>query len=759
MKLHFVPVTRRTFTPFELHARLKCNDLKSSTIAVGSSPTHTHSQYLTALPSHNHDSRYYISGGTVHLGSGSITPLTSHQSLAGYATTLQLAGYLPLSGGTLTGQLRVKAGSTVIGPSIDDTSYRYYHAVYFGTHGTDHMDFYEGEFNFYGNGGGKPTVKIGGYRVLDTSDAGSLSVAFATNSKHIEPLAYASSNGAGMTVAQVKSWIASQFDGIGQGVGSNVYVSADAIWNWYDDSHTVVESSVYSFIKIGGGYDGTRYGQWMLSSYNDSRVGFVGRSEGVWSNIQWIALLTDKVAAAYNADNADTVDGHHASAFARVQAPNNFIHSGNEFTFVSGSFSGMVWFNYRTASGYRDGNITDYYFGNGNGGTMAVISNQAITLGGCTISWDSSAQMLRFSTGIYSVGAVTAGGVGTSGGGGGGGLSWANLAAATTEQIALSHLTTALSGYLTSYGNRPQIGMAGSSITWISENYGVILPLVSAGAGNYQLDLSGYAKTTDLHSHTNKSVLDGITSTKVSNWDTAYGWGNHASAGYVTGYGNRPQIGNLSDSVVTWLPANAYVVMPLVYHAGAGYYQLNLSSYAKTSGNNTFTGINTFKNTTYIYGSNALVFGIDCGISATSEDKLELHGNNGVRISSNTVVNGTVTATGFVNSSDLRRKNLYGDIALSVADIAAMPAVRFRWNSGRDTQAMHVGTIAQAWQTLLPEVVLEGSDGLLSMDYASAALVSVINVAQAVSDHERRILDLEAENRRLKTELEQLKSA
>ena len=33
--------------------------------------------------------------------------------------------------------------------------------------------------------------------------------------------------------------------------------------------------------------------------------------------------------------------------------------------------------------------------------------------------------------------------------------------------------------------------------------------------------LSDYAKLTDLHSHSNKTVLDGITSTKVSNWDGA----------------------------------------------------------------------------------------------------------------------------------------------------------------------------------------------------------------------------------------------
>ncbi len=41
------------------------------------------------------------------------------------------------------------------------------------------------------------------------------------------------------------------------------------------------------------------------------------------------------------------------------------------------------------------------------------------------------------------------------------------------------------------------------------------------------------AAYTDKHTHSNKSVLDGITSTDVSHWDAAYGWGDHAQAGYA----------------------------------------------------------------------------------------------------------------------------------------------------------------------------------------------------------------------------------
>lgn len=37
--------------------------------------------------------------------------------------------------------------------------------------------------------------------------------------------------------------------------------------------------------------------------------------------------------------------------------------------------------------------------------------------------------------------------------------------------------------------------------------------------GDVQVDLSSYAKKTDLHEHSNKSVLDNITNSKVNQWD------------------------------------------------------------------------------------------------------------------------------------------------------------------------------------------------------------------------------------------------
>ena len=63
----------------------------------------------------------------------------------------------------------------------------------------------------------------------------------------------------------------------------------------------------------------------------------------------------------------------------------------------------------------------------------------------------------------------------------------------------------------------------------ISDNKTAIASLQSGKADKSEIpttvaeltDSADYAKKTDLHSHENKTVLDGITSTKISNWDSA----------------------------------------------------------------------------------------------------------------------------------------------------------------------------------------------------------------------------------------------
>ena len=120
--------------------------------------------------------------------------------------------------------------------------------------------------------------------------------------------------------------------------------------------------------------------------------------------------------------------------------------------------------------------------------------------------------------------------------------------------------------------------------------------------------------------------------------------------------------------------------------------------------------------------------------------------------------NGYISGT-LTQGSDIRRKNINGEIySLDVNDVALAPVFRFTWKDSDDKRE-YAGTSAQYWQAFLPQTVLPVGDGYLSMDYGVTALVATILTARKVVDHERRIKDLEAENERLRNEINELKAA
>lgn len=119
-------------------------------------------------------------------------------------------------------------------------------------------------------------------------------------------------------------------------------------------------------------------------------------------------------------------------------------------------------------------------------------------------------------------------------------------------------------------------------------------------------------------------------------------------------------------------------------------------------------------------------------------------------------VSGSVYATGAVTClSDIREKMIVRPTEIMVEQIAKMPSIVYRWKDNGDDHDEHVGSIAQDWQKTLPQVVLTAKDEkkTLSMQYGVAALVSAITIARKVVDHERRIKELENENRKLKEQL------
>lgn len=102
-----------------------------------------------------------------------------------------------------------------------------------------------------------------------------------------------------------------------------------------------------------------------------------------------------------------------------------------------------------------------------------------------------------------------------------------------------------------------------------------------------------------------------------------------------------------------------------------------------------------------------------------------------------------------------------GDVPMNLYNVANAPLFKFTWKDEKEYSGHHIGSAAQYWQTVLPELVSIGRDAdmTLAMQYDVIALASAITVAKTVVNHEERIILLERENEALKKEIADLKSA
>lgn len=92
-----------------------------------------------------------------------------------------------------------------------------------------------------------------------------------------------------------------------------------------------------------------------------------------------------------------------------------------------------------------------------------------------------------------------------------------------------------LSPYLTSSSASSTYQPLDADLSAIGGLSGTSGFLKKTAANTWTLDTSTYLTSyTETDPIFVASAAYGITGTKISNWDTAYGWGNHASAGYLT---------------------------------------------------------------------------------------------------------------------------------------------------------------------------------------------------------------------------------
>lgn len=124
-------------------------------------------------------------------------------------------------------------------------------------------------------------------------------------------------------------------------------------------------------------------------------------------------------------------------------------------------------------------------------------------------------------------------------------------------------------------------------------------------------------------------------------------------------------------------------------------------------------------------------------------------------------MSGNLTVKGKIawNSSRVL-KNIVGNAPtyMSLDALAKIKPYRYTWKDGRDS-LVHAGGIADEVLEVLPEVITTNENGIHSMDYGQAAFTMAASLTPYVSDHEKRIKELERENENLKKEVERLKIA
>ena len=234
-----------------------------------------------------------------------------------------------------------------------------------------------------------------------------------------------------------------------------------------------------------------------------------------------------------------------------------------------------------------------------------------------------------------------------------------------------------------------------------------------------------------------------------------YATGGISALGYQSGGGGGGSTGVFSTSITPDTTG--------VYDLGTSTYKWRNLYLAGANGGNGFSIITSYSSYVYIGSLNKILFGADVEFEDTAyvENRMGIgvkNGNYDLYVygenEGNAYFAGNVSVASLTNRSDMRLKDVVGDVNLSVQQIASAPTFKFRFkNNGK---RIMVGTSAQYWDAVLPESITQDADGMLGLDYGVTALVSTIILAKGMTEHERRITKLEKENAELRARIKDL---
>jgi hypothetical protein len=433
--------------------------------------------------------------------------------------------------------------------------------------------------------------------------------------------------------------------------------------------------------------------------------------------------------------NARTTGTDAATLSTLVLRDANASFSGNVITATNLSGAGT--------------SITSINGSNVTTGTVANARTTAATANG------ASTIVLRGTSGEFTAGAIT----GASFTGSGSGLT----------SIPNSATTAASANGASTIVARDANGSFAANV--VTATTGTFTNLSGNGAGLTDINASNISSGTIANARTTASDANGA-STIVSRSAAGSFTANVITA--TTFSGSGASLTSIPNSATTAASANG--ASTIVARDANGSFTANVGTFTTVSGaGGGLTGINasnlssgtvatarlatgTANATTYLRGDQTWATVSAGGVTLTDDTSsnatryIILTANTSGSISTANVSNtklffnpstGTLTATVMSANSDERLKENWTDVTPDF--ISKLAQVKHGVFSRKDCGNREPGVSAQSFMDVLPEAVVEGADGYLSVNYGGAALVAAIELAKVVERLQAEIAELRAE--------------
>ena len=437
------------------------------------------------------------------------------------------------------------------------------------------------------------------------------------------------------------------------------------------------------------------------------------RQIGSTSNVsKWYKFITE--------ENIDSQSVKYANYL-------NLVY-GNEIRFNNiPSSSTDVYFNQLWAGGIADDKINDYCFMNGNKGYAGIIAERLSCTNGYIYLYGPG-------SGIYNLSGIFSNSYGLT--------------------IETPRTTDSLNGTVLPLMVKTRGGQ------W-SELQSGILEL-------YPDDNNGYKEGIRMHTASNGWTTlifcgtdnTGTSGTSTNSWGIYTREGNFyinrnnsniATVNRLWGHSNGYTIGNTTESGYNFTVGGTsrFIGTMTTSHI------LPASDNTCNIGSNAAEYANTFSRAVFARHLNASSpYSADkdlyLGYNSTTNILFyvtDASGNNRKNVAQfkqdgNAIFNNTVTASSFYSSSDIRLKNIISNIQYSSEEIASLRSVKYTWKN--KNEKVHIGSIAQDVERIIPEVVNIDNEGYKSLDYATLGAIGVISLAREIVELKKEIKELKS---------------